>query len=170
MNQLEFLKPLVEVLPCNTDSSYILRDYQQFLINQIYESWKKYDRLLLQLPTGGGKTVCFAAIVKYFLDNGQRVLVLAHREELIYQSQQKIELIANVSTGLIKAGKPTNYEAACQIGQVQTACRRKNLPYADLVIIDECFPSNVLVDNKPISSYRVGDYVTAFGQRKRFAT
>jgi superfamily II DNA or RNA helicase len=53
------------------------------------EHWLENDSTLLVLPTGGGKTVVFAQIAKLM---GQgKVMVLAHREELIWQAKDKIE-------------------------------------------------------------------------------
>ena len=48
---------------------------------------------MAQLPTGGGKTVIFAAIAEEFVRRGESVLVLAHREELITQAASKLETV-----------------------------------------------------------------------------
>jgi len=55
-------------------SSITLRPYQQNLIDSINEALTKAPRVMLQLPTGGGKTVIFCQIVKQYLDNGEFTL------------------------------------------------------------------------------------------------
>lgn len=115
---------------------YTLRPYQLKLIEKIESAWQSRRRIMLQLATGGGKTVIFAYLARKFAEQGQGVLVLAHREELILQAQEKLEAVAGVPVGVIKAGFPTHpYEL--QVASVQTLIRRKNKPEADLIIVDE---------------------------------
>jgi len=68
-----------------------LRPYQNDAIDEIdavIAAGKK--RPLLVAPTGAGKTVIFAAIIKRAAANGQRVIVLAHRAEIIAQTSLKL--------------------------------------------------------------------------------
>jgi len=66
--------------------TYELRDYQHKWIKDIWKSWQLGNRrVLAQLPTGAGKTVCFAHICHKFFQQQQQVLVVAHRIELISQ-------------------------------------------------------------------------------------
>jgi superfamily II DNA or RNA helicase len=71
-----------------------LRDYQQRAVNGIEEAWNTNQSTMVVMPTGSGKTVLFAEIIKrrYPL----RTLVIAHREELILQAMDKIERFAEV--------------------------------------------------------------------------
>ena len=72
--------------------SYELRDYQQDLTQKIFAGWSAGSRrVLAQLPTGGGKTVVIGAIAKQFTQRGEKVLFLAHREELLLQAREKLE-------------------------------------------------------------------------------
>lgn len=62
-----------------------LHPYQVKAEADIRKAWKKHRRVLLVLPTGAGKTVVAASIAKAEAQRGKRVLVLAHRRELITQ-------------------------------------------------------------------------------------
>jgi superfamily II DNA or RNA helicase len=66
--------------------TYQLRDYQNDSIDRIISQWQTHRRILTQLPTGGGKSVIFGAIASHFVSAGLRVLLMAHREELIIQA------------------------------------------------------------------------------------
>ena len=57
-----------------------LRPYQQEAVRAINEKWDEWQRELLVLPTGCGKTVVFNTIAN---QRPGRTLILAHREELI---------------------------------------------------------------------------------------
>jgi superfamily II DNA or RNA helicase len=68
-----------------------LRDYQQKAIDDITEvavTGKK--RILLQLPCGSGKTVLASKIIQHAVSNGNKVLFLAHRRELVHQTVEKL--------------------------------------------------------------------------------
>ena len=69
-----------------------LRDYQQAAVEGAFAAFERCDFVLAVLATGCGKTVIFSAIVDRFLSEnpGRKVMVLAHREELIYQAADKI--------------------------------------------------------------------------------
>lgn len=117
--------------------SHALRTYQQRGEADIFQQWKEGRKaVMFQLVTGGGKTVLFVNIIKKFLMAKKRVVLVAHREELISQAWDtlyKNEIMA----GVIKSGMPENYQMACQVASIQTICRRTKLPPADLVIFDE---------------------------------
>lgn len=89
------------------------------------------------MPTGTGKTPTFCYIARKFLEQGEGVMVIAHRQELINQAHEKIEAICGIPAGLIKAGKPINLEYDVQVASVQTLVRRKGFPNIGLLIIDE---------------------------------
>ena len=60
------------------------RPYQLEAERAIFNEWASgNNRTLLVLPTGTGKTVVFANVAKQCVQNGERVLVLAHRGELL---------------------------------------------------------------------------------------
>lgn len=116
-----------------------LRDYQIGVIQEILRLWKVHRRVLLQLPTGAGKTVVFAAVARLFIQKGGRVLILLHREELAIQSRDKSEAVCGVPVGMIKAGYEANPNAPIQVASIQTLIQRPiDLDQFALVIIDEC--------------------------------
>lgn len=127
-----------------SSSTYSLRDYQLQLMQQVFQEWSLIcRRILLTLPTGAGKTVLFAAIAREFTSKGERVLVLAHREELILQAAQKMSDITGKLVGIIKAGYPATPERPIQVASVQTLARRspQSWPTAQLLIVDEAHHS-----------------------------
>lgn len=113
-----------------------LRPYQEQGQSDILEGFKDSKRLMFQLATGGGKTVIFVNIIKHFLKKGKRVMLVAHRQELIDQAWATLYK-NKIYSGIIKASQPTNYELPCQVASIQTLARRDNLPDADLIIFDE---------------------------------
>lgn len=67
----------------------ILRDYQQAASDSVFFEWKEVDSTLVVFPTGGGKTVLFADVIRRSFP--RKAMVLAHREELIWQARDKIQ-------------------------------------------------------------------------------
>ena len=69
-----------------------LRPYQVESKNAVQGEWNKgVDKTLLVLPTGTGKTIVFAKITEDCVRSGERVLILAHRGELLDQAADKLE-------------------------------------------------------------------------------
>ena len=85
-----------------------LRDYQAAAIKGIFAAWENCRSALAVLPTGCGKTIVFASVIRRLLAGGisktegsRRVLVLAHREELIMQAKEKIvAVVPNAQIGI----------------------------------------------------------------------
>ena len=67
-----------------------LRPYQQAAVDAVHEAFREHDSTLVVQPTGTGKTVLFAEVIRR---EHRRALVIAHREELIWQAAKKIEQI-----------------------------------------------------------------------------
>ncbi|MEG3878639.1 DEAD/DEAH box helicase family protein [Microcoleus sp. herbarium7] len=117
---------------------YKLRDYQQDLEDRIFELWVIAIRsIMVQLPTGGGKTKTFGSIVDKQLKIGWRVLVIAHREELIFQAKKTIEEASGHPAGVIKSGYKPSPLFPLQVASIQTLTKYEIMPPADLIIIDE---------------------------------
>ena len=118
---------------------YQLRNYQSKWIEDIFRAWSRgHRRVLAQLACGAGKTVCFAHISHQFFRRNQKVLVIAHRIELITQAAEKLAEVESVPIGIIKAGIPASPERLIQVASIQTLARRKELPSGiGLVIFDE---------------------------------
>lgn len=70
--------------------SMTIRDYQAKCAANVVKTWEDSDRTLIVMPTGTGKTVTFWTVIdEYHRRTGRRVLIIAHREELIYQAANK---------------------------------------------------------------------------------
>ena len=114
-----------------------LRNYQLELIQQVFRHWGCGEHgVMVQLPTGGGKTIIFCAIANEFISKSEPVLVIAHRRELIIQAANKLEAVAGMPVGIIKAGYKPNPNLKLQVASIQTLIRRQPPP-ASLVIFDE---------------------------------
>ena len=121
------------------------RPYQQDSIEEINREYAAGNRrLILVLPTGGGKTVTFAMMALDAINAGKRVLVLAHRDRLIQQAIEKISAVVPYSKiGVVKADQ-NRYHASCVVASAQTISKPSRLallPKFALVIIDECHRS-----------------------------
>mgnify|MGYP001852948014 FL=1 len=121
-----------------------LRPYQQEARDSIFEQWDSgIRRTLLVLPTGCGKTIVFAKVTEDCVRQGDRVLILAHRGELLEQAAEKIAQATGLGCATEKA------EETCigswyriTVGSVQTLMREKRLgqfpaDYFRTIIIDE---------------------------------
>lgn len=124
-----------------------LRPYQQEARTAVESQWEQgNDRTLLVLPTGCGKTIVFAKISEDRVRQGDRVLILAHRGELLDQAADKIK----TATGLICSTEKA--EQSCldsqsqwfriTVGSVQSLMRQSRLDrfdpdYFQTIIIDE---------------------------------
>ena len=63
-----------------------LRPYQSAALDAVRQAYREHYRApLLVMPTGSGKTICFAAITHGAAQRGKRVMILAHRIELVDQ-------------------------------------------------------------------------------------
>jgi superfamily II DNA or RNA helicase len=118
------------------------RPYQQCSIDKIVKGFDEFDRQLLVLPTGGGKTLVFSWLAKTFLP--KRTLILAHREELIDQAIKKL----HAATGIMAQKEKAEYEATLSadvvVASVQTMMRRLDKWPAEhfgLVVADEAHHS-----------------------------
>lgn len=135
--------------------SYSLRPYQIDLIDKVETSWGMGNRsVMLQLSTGGGKTVIFSQIVNQATQLGLRCLVLAHRTELIQQASSKIQAITGQPTGIIQSGYKSNPNNPIQVASVQTLTRRLDrYPAFDLIVIDEAHHSTAKSYQKILGHY-----------------
>lgn len=116
-----------------------LRPYQTEAVEGVRNAFRRGARApLLCAPTGAGKTVMFSYVAHGASGKGQRVLILAHRKELIRQASRKLS-DAGISHGIIAPGF-TPSDDLVQVASVQTLQRRLRDPrYSppDLIVIDE---------------------------------
>ena len=121
-----------------------LRPYQHEAREAVQAEWAKgRKRTLLVLPTGCGKTIVFSKIIEDQVKEGKRVLVLAHRSELLEQASDKLRTATGLGTALEKAENTSIgswYRVV--VGSVQTMQRDKRLSqfspnWFDTIVVDE---------------------------------
>ncbi len=142
-NQLTLIEHENAETPVRT-APIALRPYQEEAKSAVLEQWEQgVQRTLLVLPTGCGKTIVFAKISEDCVKRGERVLILAHRGELLEQAADKIHKACNLNCAVEKAGE-TSLGSFWRItvGSVQTLMRESRLArflpdYFDTIIIDE---------------------------------
>lgn len=121
-----------------------LRPYQRDAGNAVAREWNKgIRRTLMVLPTGCGKTIVFSKIAEWRVKCGDRVLILAHRGELLEQAADKLRSATGLGSALEKA------ESSCMgswyrvtVGSVQSLQNTKRLDkfpadYFNTIIVDE---------------------------------
>jgi superfamily II DNA or RNA helicase len=116
-----------------------LRPYQAAALEQITAlAHAGKRRILLVLPTGGGKTICFSELVRRSVVKQRRSMIIVHRRELVDQTVDKLGRFG-VRAGVVMASDArADSSAPCQVCSIQTLARRMNsLPPADLIIVDE---------------------------------
>ena len=118
-----------------------LRPYQNQLANDIRGAFGSgANRPLAVSPTGSGKTVLFSYITSQVLKRGSRVIIVAHRREILDQISATLKRVG-VPHGFIQAGKSASTQPA-MVASIQTLARRLDtIPAPDLVIIDEAHHS-----------------------------
>jgi ATP-dependent helicase IRC3 len=138
-----------------------LRSYQREAIDAVFKAWADgMRRPAIVLPTGAGKTVVFSALVREFREpgpghmaqvqhlTGTRVMILAHRDELVDQAIAKLRAVMpGVNVGKVKAESDDRY-ADVIVASVQTlaserrrtrlAVDQENVGNIGLIITDEC--------------------------------
>lgn len=84
-----------------------LRPYQQSTIDAVFDSYEKgVKKVGIVLPTGGGKTIAFASLIDQFCKKTKKkALIIAHREELLQQAQEKLYQVAPNLTSSIEQGE-----------------------------------------------------------------
>lgn len=120
-----------------------LRPYQQEAREAVEHQWREVDRTLLVLPTGCGKTIVFASVTADRVSAGDRVLILAHRGELLEQAADKLRQAVGLGCAVEKAGESclgSWYRVV--VGSVQTLMREQRLEqfppdYFGTIVIDE---------------------------------
>lgn len=126
-----------------------LRPYQAEMKEDIYRMWDRMDNVMLQMPTGTGKTIVFTSIVRDILawcktnSPESKILIVAHRKELITQAWNKLK---GVNRGIIMSGEPLRLDCPVQVASIQTFMSRRNYETMrrvrfDFIIIDEAHHS-----------------------------
>ena len=141
-----------------------MRNYQSAAIEGAFKAWEENTSALIVLPTGLGKTVVFSEIVRRF--QPARSMVIAHREELIFQAAEKIKRVTGLDGG-VEMGEYTagffGNMPPYVVSTVQTQCSggdgggrmTKFLPGDfGLVVIDEAHHATASTYKRVIEYYR----------------
>ena len=160
MQQLSLLQ---QNPPLSTQQqTMILRPYQKDAMDAVLKQWASgIRRTLLVMVTGGGKTIIFSKVIEECVRSGDRVLVLAHRGELLDQAADKLEKSTGLQCATEKAelscldGESRWYRVV--VGSVQSLMREARLnrfgrDHFDMIVVDEAH--HVLAD----SYRRILDY------------
>lgn len=125
-----------------------LRPYQAEAKQAVLSAWAEgYRKTLLVLPTGCGKTVVFSSVAKEQVDKGHRVLIMAHRGELLSQAADKLKSATDLDSVLEKAeSSGLGSSVPVTVGSVQSLAQEKRLAkfpdnYFQDIIVDEAHHS-----------------------------
>jgi len=131
-----------------------LRPYQQQMKKKVFYSWKRNFNVMLQLPTGTGKTVLFTSIIHDLVAvKGTKIVILAHRKELIDQISEHLTHYG-IEHGVIASGRVRRLEQSVQVASVQTLTHEKNIG-----LIDELKPKFIIIDE---AHHSLADTYTKF--------
>ncbi len=143
-----------------------LRDYQREAVERTLDSFRTNQAVLLVLATGLGKTVIAAHIANAFKDKG-RILLLAHREELVFQGQATLERVTGARSEVemadswaLKSALWVGAKVVCSTIQTQNAGRdggrmqRFDPNEFSLVIVDEAHHATAASYRRVIAHYR----------------
>ena len=121
-----------------------LRPYQAEAKQAILSAWDEgYRKTLLVLPTGCGKTVVFSSVTENQVNKGHRVLIMAHRGELLDQAADKLKEASGLDSVLEKAESTSlGSFLPVTVGSVQSLAQEKRLArfpndYFQDIIVDE---------------------------------
>jgi len=143
-----FAGPLIQFSHIEADSRG-LRPYQQQMKEDVYSLWDKMDNLMIQMPTGTGKTIVFTSVVRDIRrwcslhSPESKILIVAHRKELITQASSKLK---DVPHGIIMSGTKQQMQHMVQVASIQTFMSCRNYETMrhyrfDFIIIDEAHHS-----------------------------
>lgn len=138
-----------------------LRDYQEAAVKAVPEKWKKDRSTVVVLPTGCGKTVVFGAVTDERLKEkpAQKVMILAHREELIHQAREKVSAITekecDIEMGAMKTSPLFKADVIVSSIQTQITGRMKKFNPMEFstLIIDEAHHATAKSYRKVLDYY-----------------
>ena len=117
--------------------------HQEKSINEILQHFETQNRVLYCLATGGGKTAVFSFLAKRFIKKtGKKVLIVAHRDELINQTALTLRKIGVTVETVVASKKSLNHLSNSYVAMIQTLSKRLQkddnfLKDVGLIICDE---------------------------------
>jgi len=138
-----------------------LRPYQIDCLNAIREGWKSFSRTIAVLATGAGKTVIFSHVAKEEVENGGRVLIIAHTDELLEQAIDKLRKTTGTEAEKEKADERASPYAKVVVASIQSMARTNRLisfsdDHFSLVIVDESHRSLAKSYLKTMAYFHLG--------------
>lgn len=134
-----------------------LRTYQQDLKDEVFLLWRKNFNIMLQLPTGTGKTVLFTSIIRDLsVVKDAKIVILAHRKELIDQISEHLGQY-DIDHGIITSGIKRNLQKKVQVASVQTLTHDNNIE-----LLDELKPNFIIIDE---AHHSLADSYTKFWKK-----
>lgn len=128
-----------------------LREYQIDAIRALWDTFREHPtaRPLLVCPTGSGKTILVAEIIRQIklARKDWRILVLTHRKEIVRQNAEKYQLLTKEPVGVVSAGLGQKIIRQVTFANIQSIYR--DTTQWNVVIIDESH----LISGKPESMY-----------------
>lgn len=128
-----------------------LRLHQVEAKENIFNAWRDYDSVMLQMPTGTGKTYLFTSIVKDIINSYKdareeiNILIVAHRMELLDQISETLSRFG-IPHGFIQGSREQHLWRRVQVGSIMSLLTDKNIQNTqrqkfDFIIVDEAHHS-----------------------------
>lgn len=124
--------------PGGAQQVFRLRDYQQDLLNRARQALKTHQRVIVQAPTGSGKTALIVTMMARAAERGIPSVFVVHRHELLEQTGRALDQ-QGVTHGIIASGHRRT-SALVQVASIQTLVRRE-VAEPGLLVIDEAHRS-----------------------------
>ena len=135
---------IYSAIPVNNGN---LRPHQLAAKNDILRAWDTYDSVMLQMPTGTGKTYLFTSIIKDLISHYKsqkmeiNILVVAHRIELLDQIAASLNNYG-IPCGFIQGTREQHLWQRVQVGSILSLISERNEMNVrrckfDFIIVDE---------------------------------
>ena len=129
----------------------VLRPHQIEAKAKIFEAWSKYDSVMLQMPTGTGKTYLFTSLINDLINTYKqahkdiKILIVAHRTELLDQISATLNKFG-IAHGFIQGAREQYLWKRVQVGSIMSLLTDKNYYNVckqkfDYIIVDEAHHS-----------------------------
>lgn len=119
-----------------------LRPYQQDVKDKIFTLWKSEKNVMLQMPTGAGKTILFSSVINDIIKvPDSKILIIAHRKELLEQISSHLSKY-NIEHCIISSNRKRCLEKRVQVASIQTLTHKNNEEITksfvpNFIVIDE---------------------------------